>query len=57
MMMFLNADMTGPATSGEDAMTVQNPETARLCTFPFLVPLTDFEDAPDLRPGGADVPE
>ncbi|HLU10225.1 MAG TPA: ABC transporter substrate-binding protein [Oceanobacillus sp.] len=57
MMMFLNADMTGPATSGEDAMTVQNPDDGTTVYIPILVPLTDFEDAPDLRPGGADVPE
>jgi hypothetical protein len=24
--------------------------------IPILVPLTEFEPAPDLRPGGADVP-
>ena len=56
MMMFLNADMSGPATSGEDAMAVPLPD-GTTAYIPILVPLTDFEDAPDLRPGGADVPE
>jgi ABC-type branched-subunit amino acid transport system substrate-binding protein len=55
MMMFANSDMTGVATSGEDALTVPLPDGTS-AFIPVLVPLTDFEDAPDLRPGGADVP-
>lgn len=54
-MLFLNADQTGPATSGDDAMTVPLPD-GTTAYIPILVPLTSFEDAPDLRPGGADVP-
>lgn len=42
---FLNADGTGPATSAEDA-TVSNG-----LFLPIAVPLMDFEDTPDLRPG------
>ena len=55
-MLFLNADQTGPATSGEDAMAVPL-DDGTTAYIPILVPLTDFEDAPDLRPGGADAPE
>lgn len=54
-MMFLNATADGPATSGEDAMTVDLPDGTK-AFIPILVPLTGFEAAPDLRPGGADVP-
>lgn len=54
-MLFLNADGTGPATSGEDAMTVPLAD-GTTAYIPILVPLTEFEPAPDLRPGGADVP-
>ncbi|MEQ8674964.1 MAG: ABC transporter substrate-binding protein [Aggregatilineales bacterium] len=49
MLAFLNADMTGPATSGEDALIVPT-ETGQIFV-PILVPLTDFASAPDLRPG------
>lgn len=55
MMAFANADMSGIATSGEDALTVPLPD-GTTAYIPVLVPLTDFSDAPDLRPGGADVP-
>lgn len=55
MMAFLNAEGTGPATSGDDAMKVDLPDGTQ-AYIPILIPLTDFEDAPDLRPGGADVP-
>ncbi|MBE2268557.1 MAG: ABC transporter substrate-binding protein [Anaerolinea sp.] len=54
-MMFLNATGDGVATSGEDAMKVDLPDGTQ-AFIPVLVPLTGFEDAPDLRPGGADVP-
>lgn len=49
MMAFLNADMTGPATSGEDALIVPT-ETGQIFV-PILVPLSEFAPAPDLRPG------
>jgi hypothetical protein len=54
-MMFLNKDQNGPATSGEDAMTVDLPDGTK-AFIPIIVPRTDFAPAPDLRPGGADVP-
>ncbi|MBL8132041.1 MAG: ABC transporter substrate-binding protein [Anaerolineae bacterium] len=54
-MMFLNATGDGPATSGDDAMKVDLPD-GTVAYIPILVPLTGFEAAPDLRPGGADVP-
>jgi hypothetical protein len=54
-MAFLNADGTGPATSAADAMLVPGPDGGQFFV-PILIPLTPFEDAPDLRPGGADVP-
>ncbi|KXK12892.1 MAG: hypothetical protein UZ15_CFX003003416 [Chloroflexi bacterium OLB15] len=54
-MMFLNATMDGVATSGEDVMGVPL-DDGTTAYVPVLVPLTDFEPAPDLRPGGADVP-
>ncbi len=55
MMMFLNATGDGVATSGEDAMAVPL-DDGTTAYIPVLVPLSDFEPAPDLRPGGADVP-
>jgi branched-chain amino acid transport system substrate-binding protein len=55
MMAFANADMSGVATSGDDALKVPL-EDGTTAFIPVLVPLTDFEAAPDLRPGGADVP-
>lgn len=49
MLAFLNADMTGPATSGDDALKV---DTGNGQIFvPILIPLTDFAPAPDMRPG------
>jgi branched-chain amino acid transport system substrate-binding protein len=54
-MLFLNSDMSGVATSGEDALAVPFPD-GTTGYIPILVPLTDFAAAPDLRPGGADVP-
>lgn len=47
---YLNADMTGPATSAEDALLVETPDGGQLFV-PLLVPLTEFAPAPDLRPG------
>lgn len=55
MMAFANADMSGIATSGDDALKVPL-EDGTTAYIPVLVPLTGFEAAPDLRPGGADVP-
>ena len=51
IMYFLNAAGDGPATSGDDAATVEGPNGA---TFfrPLVVPITPFSPAPDLRPGG-----
>lgn len=54
-MLFLNATGDGPATSGEDAMTVDLPDGTK-AFIPLVVPLEPFSPAPDLRPGGADVP-
>lgn len=55
MMAFLNATGDGPATSGDDAMKVPLPD-GTTAYIPILIPLSDFAPAPDLRPGGADVP-
>lgn len=55
MMAFLNATGDGIATSGDDAMKVDLPDGTQ-AFIPVLVPLSDFAPAPDLRPGGADVP-
>lgn len=54
MMAFLNAEGTGPATSAADAMIVTAGENKFF--VPIAIPLTDYAPAPDLRPGGADVP-
>jgi len=56
MLAFINKDQTGPATSGDDAMTVDLPDGTK-AFIPILIPLTEFAPAPDLRPGGADVPD
>ena len=49
-MFFLNATMDGPATSGDDALKIPQDDGTNIFV-PLLVPLTDFTDAPDLRPG------
>lgn len=54
-MAFLNATGTGPATSRDDVMVVPNPNGGELM-IPIVIPLEDFSPAPDLRPGGANVP-
>jgi branched-chain amino acid transport system substrate-binding protein len=54
-MNFANADMSGVATSGSDALTLPLPD-GTTAFLPIVVPLTDFEMTPDLRPGGADAP-
>ncbi|MCU0476292.1 MAG: ABC transporter substrate-binding protein [Anaerolineae bacterium] len=50
MMYYLNAEMTGPATSAEDALLVDTPDGGKLFV-PLIVPVTEFAPAPDLRPG------
>jgi ABC-type branched-subunit amino acid transport system substrate-binding protein len=52
---FLNKEATGPAASGDEAMTVDLPDGTK-AFIPIIIPLTPFSPAPDLRPGGADVP-
>ena len=54
-MLFLNKTGDGPATSGEDALTVDLADGTK-AFIPIIVPLTDFAPAPDLTPGGKDVP-
>lgn len=52
------------AYMGEDGMTPIGPENPPLLVpfgdqqilVPMIVPVTDFEEAPDLKPGGEDVP-
>lgn len=56
MMAYLNAEGTGPATSAQDAMLVDLADGNK-AFVPILIPLTEFAPAPDLRPGGADVPQ
>ncbi|MCU0511341.1 MAG: ABC transporter substrate-binding protein [Anaerolineae bacterium] len=51
MMGFANADMSGLATSGDDALKIPRDDGTNIYV-PVLVPLTDFAPAPDLRPGG-----
>ncbi|MBK9123397.1 MAG: ABC transporter substrate-binding protein [Chloroflexi bacterium] len=50
MLRYVNADMTGPATSGDDALKV-DPGDGTTLFVPLLIPLEDFAPAPDLRPG------
>lgn len=52
VMRFLNATGDGVATSSEDAFVI---EGAGLFA-PILVPVTDWQDTPDLREGGVDAP-
>jgi branched-chain amino acid transport system substrate-binding protein len=54
-MFFANADMSGVAAEGASAFTLPLPDGTN-AFLPIIVPLTDFEMTPDLRPGGADVP-
>ncbi len=53
---FLNATADGPATARDNAMVVPNPNGGELM-IPIVIPLEAFAPAPDLRPGGADVPQ
>lgn len=50
VMQYVNADMTGPATSAADALLVDTPD-GRKVFVPLILPLTEFTAAPDLRPG------
>jgi ABC-type branched-subunit amino acid transport system substrate-binding protein len=50
IMQYVNATMTGPATSAADALLVDTPDGGKLFV-PLILPLTEFSDAPDLRPG------
>ncbi len=50
VMYYLNAEMTGPATSAADALLVDTPDGGKLFV-PLILPLTPFAPAPDLRPG------
>jgi ABC-type branched-subunit amino acid transport system substrate-binding protein len=47
VMRFLNADASGLASSRDEAMVIN--EAGLL--FPVIVPLTEFQEVPDLRPG------
>ena len=47
---FANADMSGIATSGDDALAVDLGDGTNFYP-PILVPLTDFTQTPDMRPG------
>lgn len=50
MMGFANADMSGLATSGDDALKIPRDDGTNIYV-PVVVPLTEFAPAPDLRPG------
>ena len=53
-MNFLGQDGKTPAGSQNPPMVVTVGDQQFL--VPMILPLTDFQTAPDLRPGGADVP-
>jgi TolB protein len=53
-MNFLGQDGKTPAGANNPPMVVTVGDQQYL--VPMIVPLTDYEPAPDLRPGGADVP-
>lgn len=50
IMQYVNKDMTGPATSMEDALLVDRGD-GTMVFVPLILPLTEFSAAPDLRPG------
>ncbi|NWF69192.1 MAG: ABC transporter substrate-binding protein [Chloroflexi bacterium] len=54
MMAYLGEDGATPASADNPPLVLTVGD--RQILVPILVPLTDFVDAPDLRPGGADVP-
>lgn len=47
---FMNADGTGLATSGDDAMKIPQDDGTTIFV-PVVVPLTEVDTVPDLRPG------
>lgn len=47
---FMNATMDGIAMSGDDALKIPQDDGTNIFV-PVLVPLTDFQTVPDLRPG------
>jgi len=47
---FMNATGDGIATSGDDAMAIPQDDGTTIYV-PVLIPLTDFQEVPDLRPG------
>jgi hypothetical protein len=53
-MNFLGQDGKTPA--GANNLPLLSTVDGEQHVVPMLVPLTDFQTAPDLRPGGADVP-
>jgi ABC-type branched-subunit amino acid transport system substrate-binding protein len=53
-MNFLGQDGKTPAGAGNPPMVVTVGDQQHL--VPMIVPLTDYQPAPDLRPGGADAP-
>jgi hypothetical protein len=53
-MNYLGQDGKTPA--GENNPLLLSTVDGEQQVIPMLVPLTDFQTAPDLRPGGADVP-
>ncbi|MFN8374136.1 MAG: ABC transporter substrate-binding protein [Anaerolineae bacterium] len=54
MMAYLGEDGATPASADNPPMVLTVGD--RQLLIPINIPLTEFADAPDLRPGGADVP-
>ena len=50
------AQMRFLGTSGGPATSIQDLDMSFGLPIPIIIPLSDFSDSPDLRPGGADVP-
>jgi ABC-type branched-subunit amino acid transport system substrate-binding protein len=55
VMQFANADLSGIAASGAEAFTLPL-DDGTTAFAPVVVPMMEFTNTPDLRPGGADVP-
>jgi hypothetical protein len=53
-MRFLGQNGKTPAGPDNPPMVVTVGDQQHL--VPMIIPLTDYQPAPDLRPGGADVP-
>ena len=51
---YLGQDGKTPASATNPPMVVQEGDHQHL--VPMIIPLTDYQNAPDLRPGGADAP-